>query len=307
MIWLLYAVLAVSSCHLAHGKQYLLTFRDEANLDISDEHQFTTTTTRGFEAHGKFILDKVQTLAKESRDRFLDSFHSNLLMTEGNGLQVLKTYYISNSLLVDCSEKLAQQLQGHPMILEVSEIVPFRVRHVSAMRLREQSKVSSSKAVNEDIITNQWNIEMIGSPKVWSEFNVTGRGMVFASADTGVEFDHPVLLRNYRGYNEALGNSTHSYHWYDGVTEDIGSGYMPCPINSTEPCDDSGHGTHTTSTSVGINGYGVAPDAKWIACRNMDRGYGSTKFYLNCLQFFLAPFDSNGNNPKPSLRPHVRK
>lgn len=30
---------------------------------------------------------------------------------------------------------------------------------------------------------------------------------------------------------------------------------------------------------------GVAPEAKWIGCRNMDRGYGRPHTYIECLQF----------------------
>ncbi len=42
---------------------------------------------------------------------------------------------------------------------------------------------------------------------------------------------------------------------------------------------------------MGGKGIGVAPGARWMACRNMDRGFGSSETYLNCLQFFLAPTD----------------
>ena len=62
-------------------------------------------------------------------------------------------------------------------------------------------------------------------------------------------------------------------------------------------------------TMVGDDGLGnqigVAPDARWIACRNMERGYGSPATYIECFEFFLAPTDVNGNNPNPALAPHV--
>lgn len=37
----------------------------------------------------------------------------------------------------------------------------------------------------------------------------------------------------------------------------------------------------------------------------MDRGYGSPMTYLEAFEWFLAPTDVNGNNPDPTLAPHV--
>ena len=49
----------------------------------------------------------------------------------------------------------------------------------------------------------------------------------------------------------------------------------------------------------------MAPAAKWMACRNMDRGLGSSETYLSCLEFFMAPTDLSGNGAQPALRPHA--
>jgi subtilisin family serine protease len=50
---------------------------------------------------------------------------------------------------------------------------------------------------------------------------------------------------------------------------------------------------------------GVAPAARWIACRNMDRGNGSNATYIEGFDWFLAPTDINNKNPNPSKAPHV--
>jgi subtilisin family serine protease len=57
----------------------------------------------------------------------------------------------------------------------------------------------------------------------------------------------------------------------------------------------------------GSNQIGVAPGAAWIGCRNMDEGWGSPTTYLECFEFFLAPYPvgadpSQGN---PDLAPDV--
>ena len=55
----------------------------------------------------------------------------------------------------------------------------------------------------------------------------------------------------------------------------------------------------------GANQVGMAPDAKWIGCRNMDVGNGTPATYSECFQFFLAPTDLTGANPNPALAPHA--
>ncbi|MFN2226860.1 MAG: S8 family serine peptidase, partial [Anaerolineae bacterium] len=39
---------------------------------------------------------------------------------------------------------------------------------------------------------------------------------------------------------------------------------------------------------------GVAPGARWIGCRNMEQGVGSPASYLECFEFFLAPYPLGG-------------
>lgn len=78
-----------------------------------------------------------------------------------------------------------------------------------------------------------------------------------------------------------------------------------CRIPSNEPCDSIGHGTHVLSTAVGGYGFGVAPDAKWIACRSIARDHGRDEDSLACLNFMLAPHARDGTRRRSDLRPHV--
>jgi len=103
----------------------------------------------------------------------------------------------------------------------------------------------------------------------------------------------------------------HNYNWHDAIhtiSPLSGDSINPCGLDVKEPCDDYGHGTHTMGTMIGLDGdeqIGVAPGAKWCACRNMERGNGSPFTYLECFQWFLAPTDLNNENPDPTLAPHV--
>jgi subtilisin family serine protease len=111
------------------------------------------------------------------------------------------------------------------------------------------------------------------------------------------------MLEMYRGWD---GDSAdHDYHWHDAIH----SGGGVCGANSTVPCDDFGHGTHTMGTMVGDDGgnnqIGMAPGAKWIGCRNMDVGNGTPTTYSECFEWFIAPTDLAGQNPDPAMAPHV--
>jgi serine protease AprX len=53
------------------------------------------------------------------------------------------------------------------------------------------------------------------------------------------------------------------------------------------------------------NEVGMAPDAKWIACRNMNNGVGVIPMYLECMQWFIAPTRIDGSAPDPSKAPDV--
>ena len=100
-------------------------------------------------------------------------------------------------------------------------------------------------------------------------------------------------------------SADHNYNWWDAIHSGGGS----CGPSRQEPCDDNGHGSHTTGTSIGDDGsgnqIGVAPGAKWIGCRNMDQGVGTPATYTECFEFFIAPWDLDHQNPNPALRPHV--
>jgi subtilisin family serine protease len=148
----------------------------------------------------------------------------------------------------------------------------------------------------------EWGVAQVRAPQVWA-LGYTGQNIVVGGEDTGYQWDHPALINKYRGWNGVSAN--HNYNWHDAIH--TGGGI--CGPNSSTPCDDNNHGTHTMGTMVGDDGagnqIGVAPGARWIGCRNMDQGNGTPATYSECFQWFIAPTDSTGQNPDPSKSPHV--
>ncbi len=133
----------------------------------------------------------------------------------------------------------------------------------------------------------------------------TGQGIIVADGDTGFRWDHNAIKPHYRGWNGST--ASHDYNWHDSVH----SGGGVCGPNSPQPCDDNGHGTHTMGTSIGDDGggnqIGMAPGAKCIGCRNMNQGVGTPASYMECFEFFLAPYPVNGTPAQgdPSKAPDI--
>lgn len=142
-----------------------------------------------------------------------------------------------------------------------------------------------------------WNIVRIGANRVWDEFGVRGEGITVASIDSGVRFDHPALVAQYRGSEP--GGPNHDYHWFDALG------------GLRAPADSSNHGTHVMGTMVARGGsptqpaVGVAPGARWIAARACSSRECSEIDLIRAAQWLLAPTDRNGDNPRPELRPHI--
>jgi serine protease AprX len=156
----------------------------------------------------------------------------------------------------------------------------------------------------------EWGIKTIKADSVWL-LGYRGKGVVVGGQDTGYDWDVSPLKKQYRGYKDSL-NVSHSYHWHDAIKKNNpkfpDSLLNPCGYSTKEPCDDNNHGTHTMGTMVGEddnNKIGVSPESKWIACRNMDRGWGQPSTYIECFEWLLAPYDQNGKNADPARSPHV--
>ncbi|HSJ88362.1 MAG TPA: S8 family serine peptidase [Anaerolineales bacterium] len=204
-----------------------------------------------------------------------------------------RAYWIANTFAVEGNRAAVEALAARPDVQAIESDRAFSVQ-------LEQPAAQAPEAAT----TVGWDLSWINVPNVWA-LGDTGQNTVYANADTGVQWDHPALKSHYRGWNGTAAN--HNYNWWDAIHADIDGNGNPCGFSLTVPCDDNGHGTHTMGTGVGDDGagnqIGVAPGAKWIGCRNMDANVGRPSTYIECMQFFLAPTDLNGNNPDPSKRP----
>ncbi|MGC5308526.1 S8 family serine peptidase [Micromonospora zamorensis] len=188
------------------------------------------------------------------------------------------SYYLVNAVEVDGGPAVRAWLARRPEVARV--LVSQRLRPLPA-------PAGQSRGTAPTPTGPEWNIRQIGADRVWSQLGVTGTGIVVGSSDSGVDGTHPALRAGFRGGDDS---------WYD-------------PWDATRsPTDQGGHGTHTVGSAVGRDGIGVAPDAQWVGCVNLDRNLGSPAHYLDCLQFMLAPFPTGGDpftDGRPERAPQV--
>ncbi|HIW61627.1 MAG TPA: S8 family serine peptidase [Candidatus Stackebrandtia excrementipullorum] len=239
--------------------------RLDSDADLSTAYEAEGKTAKGTAVYEAKTAHAEQTQAE------LKSFLSD------SGVDY-KGFWIVNTIAVSGDLDLVGDLAVRT---DVAEILPQQ-----EIPLIEVEPGEDLPAVNNV----EWGIDAINAPQVWSEFGVTGEDIVIANIDTGVQFDHPALVDQYRG-NNGDGTFTHDYNFYD-VAEACGD---------TVACDTNGHGTHTMGTMVGDDGdgnqIGVAPGATWIGTN----GCCDSDFtLLSSGEWIIAPTDSNGENPDPS-------
>ena len=210
-----------------------------------------------------------------------------------------RRFHIVNAIQVRADEALLRTLAARPDVERVVANTP-----VPGIPQGEVAVPATAPLGIEP------NLARINADDVWA-LGYTGEGVVVAGQDTGYDWDHPALIGQYRGWDGST--ATHDYSWHDAIHEDnehTAPG-NPCGFDLPVPCDDYGHGTHTMGTMVGDDGgtnqIGVAPGARWIACRNMEQGWGTPATYLECFEFFLAPYPVAGtpDDGVPALAPHV--
>jgi subtilisin family serine protease len=210
-----------------------------------------------------------------------------------------RSFWIVNAVLVQGGDRgLAVEAARRPDVARVegNPVIANALPHPGT--IEEVGGAQASMAPQ----SIEWNIGKVKAPNVWS-LGFHGEGIVVGGQDTGYRWTHAALKGKYRGWDGVA--VQHDYNWHDAIH----TGGSSCGVDSQAPCDDNGHGTHTMGTVLGDDGgsnqIGMAPQARWIGCRNMSEGRGTPASYLECFQFFLAPTRLDGSDPDPSKAPDV--
>ncbi len=281
-----YAAKFAPNVATARGSQDVLVYlKDQAALE-------GVTALKAKNDKGRFVYSALTAKAQQAQRGVL-----SLLTAESLSYQ---SFYIANAIAIHhASRALLETLAARP---DVARIVADRPVRVIQPLTADQKQPDAILGVGD-------NIHRTGADRVWSELHATGSGIVIAGNDTGIDWTHPALKTHYRGFGLS---PSHDYNWHDSVHQPLTEAANPCGYDTVAPCDDHGHGTHTIGTTLGDDGagnqIGMAPGAQWIGCRNMDAGVGKPSTYLECFEFFLAPYPHGGNaqtDGDPTKAPHV--
>ncbi|MDQ2659075.1 MAG: S8 family serine peptidase [Verrucomicrobiota bacterium] len=253
-----------------------------AQADVSGAARFATKLEKG-----NYVYQRLTEVARQSQPAVLAELKQQGLACE--------PFWVANMIRVRGPIAAVRMMAERADVsrIHANPTVHFADPQPEQMRRR---------AVADAVAAIEPNISRINAPDVWA-LGYTGQGIVVGGNDTGYRWDHTALKGKYRGWDGTAAD--HNYNWHDSIHSGGGS----CGPNTTIPCDDAGHGTHTMGIMLGDDGagnqIGVAPGAKWVGCRCMDQGNGTPATYTECLQWFIAPTNSLGQNPDPAKAPDV--
>lgn len=223
-------------------------------------------------------LDKLNTNNKRFNDKsskresFVKEFKEFSEKTQSDVLSILqsekrssrvsdiKCHWITNMINCNATRDVIYQLSNHP------DIALIGYNKKEYMLFNEVSSVAEPRA---DIIDN---IKKVNADDVWNQ-GYTGKGVLVAVLDTGVNTDH-IDLKD---------------HLWDGGSEYPNHGYNTFDDNH-DITDIDGHGTHCAGTICGDGTSGtktgMAPDATLMCVKIMgDDGEGTLEAIVSGVEF----------------------
>ncbi len=266
--------------------EFLVVLGEQA--DLSGAAQLKTK-----EEKGRFVFETLRARAEASQASLLGWLKERQVEH--------RPFYIVNAVWVRASQEVALEIASRSDVANVVGNPQLHGVQPVELTLRDGLNLITAQADVEPGVRNT------RAPEVWA-MGFNGQGITIGAQDTGIDWTHPALKNRYRGWDGT--NANHDYNWHDSIHAGPGTTGGACGTDTTAPCDDDNHGTHTLGSAVGTDGgfnqIGVAPGAKFIGCRNMDRGNGTPARYIECFEFMLAPYPvGKPEQADPSKAPDI--
>jgi len=207
--------------------------------------------------HSDFNTPSGKSKIASEQEEILDVLQSAKSNNQTTGI---KSIHIVNAIAVEVTPDLIASLSNRSDVskIEVDDVI--RMIDNTKLDTKEVSSISNS---SDTFSTVAWGVDKIGAPAVWQK-GITGKGIIIAVVDSGVDATHPGL----DDLDDNLNTSDPKViGWIDYVN------------SKPSAYDDDGHGTHVSGTisGTGANGIqtGVAPGTNLIEAKVLDaRGNG---------------------------------
>jgi subtilisin family serine protease len=236
------------------------------------------------ERHRRIIAE----LKYKSRSAQLSISQNLESRREAGRVRKFRQYWIANLVAVTATADEIRLLAARS---DVAQVMENRVIKLQATKKKKSGPgftapdatlAAVPRLPSDTPFVFNWGLRRINAHKAW-ERGITGRGIVVAIIDSGVDGDHPALKDKWRGANGA----TAAESWYDPHN---GGSF---PIDDIPSGNLATHGTHVMGCIVGQDGpdtTGVAPDAQWIAAKGFKSdATTSPTTLIDCMEWVADP------------------
>lgn len=200
---------------------------------------------------------------REARGSMQKAFIKSAAMQQPS-IKVLDQLWLSNMLVCEVSEEALEQLRSNPAVEYVADNAVCQIR----FEPEGTAPAAFSPAAETVVADHLKTVHAIEA----NEYGYTGKGVVVAIVDSGVEYSHEDIK------NSLWESDKYPNHGWDFANDD------------DDPTDATGHGSHCAGIIAGngANGYrtGVAPEAKLMLLKVTDtQGYSEIADAIKAFQF----------------------
>lgn len=242
--------------------------RDRVDIERLDQELYAQKASP--EVRAKTVIDALQQKASITQEPVLQALKvsSRVDQSSIHALWVCNTVFFRATKTFIEEFALRNDIEQMDLNAKV-ELEPY-IKEPSIPKT-EKTSVAGGHEIGHDAINAPW---------MWSK-GYSGYGRLVMSIDTGVDYTHPAVMKQFRGNRYGV-NST----WF----------IYGSPSSLPEDCD--GHGTHTVGTMCGLetatnDTIGVAFGSEWIGANDLCHS-STTLAHLASFQWAMNP-DSNSS------------